>query len=105
MTIQAVIPSHITIDDKGVARIDNSRFKVIHLIEAMKASQSTAEQLCADFPQLTKPQIHSALAYYYDHQSEIDADIERGLKEYDEMMATREDSPGRKKLRALGHIP
>jgi hypothetical protein len=50
-------------------------------------------------------QIHAALSYYYDHQAEFDAEIERQLQEYDELRAKVEDSPLRQRLRAMGKLP
>ena len=103
--IETAVPNHVTIDDKGVARIDGSRFKVVHLIEAMKANHSSADELACSYPQLTKSQIHSALAYYYDHEAEIDADIARRVKVYEDLRAAEGDFPGQQKLRELGLIP
>lgn len=37
----------------------------------------TAEDILHDFPQLTPTQVYSALAYYFDHQQEIDTEIEQ----------------------------
>lgn len=37
----------------------------------------TAEDILRDFPQLTPTQVYGALAYYFDHQDEIDAEIEQ----------------------------
>jgi len=37
----------------------------------------TAEDILRDFPQLTPTQVYGALAYYFDHREEIDADIEQ----------------------------
>ena len=37
----------------------------------------TAEDILHDFPQLTPTQVYGALAYYFDHREEIDADIEQ----------------------------
>ena len=47
-------------------------------------------------------QIHSALAYYWDHQPELDADIDR--REQYMMQAEQEaaPSPVTNKLRAMG---
>jgi len=33
-------------------------------------------EILAGFPDLTAAQLYDALSYYYDHQAEIDADIE-----------------------------
>jgi len=37
----------------------------------------TAEDILRDFPQLTPTQVYGALAYYFDHQEEIDAEIKQ----------------------------
>jgi hypothetical protein len=39
------------------------------------------EELVRRFPHLTLAQIYDALSYYYDHQAEIDAEIEKNLGE------------------------
>ena len=60
----------------------------------------TPEQIAAEFP-LTLAQIHSALAYYYDHQEELDtqlAEDEERLAAY----AAQDHSPIMEQLRALG---
>ncbi|HYM00929.1 MAG TPA: hypothetical protein VEZ90_18370 [Blastocatellia bacterium] len=47
---------------------------------------------------MTLAEIHSALAYYYDHQEELDADIERRRREADQITANATDPGFRKKL-------
>ena len=44
-------------------------------------------------------QIHSALAYYWDHQDELDADIERRWQEVKHLQQRRELSPLEKRLK------
>jgi len=73
--MSATLPTgfpHITVDDDGVARVAGSRLKVVHLVAARKAWNWTAEDLAAQFPPLTLAQVHAALAFYYDHQAELD---------------------------------
>jgi len=53
----------------------------------------------------TLAQIHAAFSYYYDHQAEFDATIERQEKEYQRLRAENLNSPIHQKLRALGKIP
>lgn len=98
-------PSHIIVDEAGHARIDGTGIKVRVLIQVMKAWYPTIEALHEAYPQLTLGQIHSALAYYYDHQAEFDAEIERLRKLVDEHQAASEETPGRKKLRDMGLRP
>jgi hypothetical protein len=44
-------------------------------------------------------QIHSALAYYGEHQDELDADIERRWQEVKQLQQSRELSPLEKRLK------
>lgn len=97
--------NHIMIDDKGVARIGRTRFKVIHLVKEMMARCPTAKDLHTSYPDLSLAQIHAALAYYYDHQAELDAQIERETREFDAARAAAPETPGRAKLRSLGKRP
>jgi len=103
MTIAAI--NHVLIDDAGVARLDGTRMKVIHLVKEMLARQLSPQQLRETFPHLSLAQIHAALSYYYDHQSVVDAEIQRELIEFDSEKARAEITPGREKLRKLGHRP
>lgn len=97
--------NHILIDDKGVARIDGSRMKVIHLVKAMIANTATPERLREAFPHLSLAQIHAALAYYYDHQEQLDAQIKQDTQDYAAEKASVPPSPFHQKLRNSGHRP
>jgi uncharacterized protein (DUF433 family) len=41
----------------------------------------------SSIPNLSLGQIHSALAYYYDHQEELDAEIEQDYQEVEKLQA------------------
>jgi hypothetical protein len=49
-------------------------------------------------------QIHAALMHYYDHQPEYDAEIDRQLADHKQRRGKSMDSPGRRRLRALGKL-
>ena len=66
---------HIVLDERGVPRIAGTQLRAIDLVEAMRANGWTPEQLHEQHPELTLGQIYSALAYYWDHQQELDAAI------------------------------
>jgi hypothetical protein len=36
----------------------------------------SADEICIHYPHLKPAEVHSALGYYFDHQGEIDAQIE-----------------------------
>ncbi|MCI0577190.1 MAG: DUF433 domain-containing protein [Chloroflexi bacterium] len=68
---------HIHLDDKGVPHITGTTMKVVELVMAQKAYGWSPEELHFQHPYLSMSQIHSALAYYWEHKDELDADIER----------------------------
>ena len=100
----ALIPSHIHLDDLGRAWIDDTSIKVIEVALAQVAYGWSAYEIHRQFPHLSLAQIHAALAYYFDHQAEYDAEIEAQAREHDEKLAEEQDSPLRRKLRATGVI-
>jgi uncharacterized protein (DUF433 family) len=61
----------------GRARIDGTRLTVAWIVGQMLHAGQTLEEMVADYAHvpLRPAQIHAALAYYYDHQAEIDAQI------------------------------
>jgi len=58
----------------GKAAIDNTRVRVNNV--AWLAKQGlTPQQVLEHYPDLTLAQVHAALAYYYDHTDEIEAEL------------------------------
>jgi uncharacterized protein (DUF433 family) len=103
----ATLTPHIWLDDIGRAWIDDTNIKVIEVVlDKMKPERLTADQIYeAHNHYLSLAQIYAAFAYYYDHQAEFDAEIERQSRMVDELRAQSMNSPGRQKLRAMGLIP
>ena len=60
----------------GSPVIRETRFPVSSVAIQYKRGLS-AEDILRDFPQLTAAQVYGALAYYFDHQPEIEAEIEQ----------------------------
>ena len=71
---------HITLNEKGVPVIVGTTMKVIEIVAEKIAYGWSPEELHFQHPYLTMGQIHSALAYYYDHEDELNKDIEHRLK-------------------------
>lgn len=67
---------HIGTRADGSVVIVPSGFKVRMLVQAYFASELNAEAVHEMYPELTRGQIHAALAYYWDHQTIVDAQIE-----------------------------
>jgi uncharacterized protein (DUF433 family) len=72
-----VVPAnHISIDERGIPRIDGTTTPVIMIVKD-KISGLSPDQIRAAYPYLSLSQIYAALAYYYDHQADLDAQIAR----------------------------
>ena len=68
---------HVVLDEAGNPMIVGTTMKVVELVLETVAHGWSPAELHFQHPYLTLGQIHSALAYYWDHQEELDRDIER----------------------------
>jgi uncharacterized protein (DUF433 family) len=93
--------SHIVRDDKGIAWLDKANVKVIDIALDHVAYGWSADEIHEQHPHLSLAQIYAALACYYDHQSEFDAEIAKGLKEVRQLRISMGDSPLQRRLRTL----
>ncbi|HVG29580.1 MAG TPA: DUF433 domain-containing protein [Pyrinomonadaceae bacterium] len=96
--MSTVATTHIEIDDEGVAWIADTRVKVIEVAIDKLAHGSSPEEIHFQYPHLSLAQIHASLAYYYDHQAELDADIEKRRIDAEELAARASDEKLRGKL-------
>jgi uncharacterized protein (DUF433 family) len=96
--------NHIRLDDSRVAWIDDTTTKVIEVALDQIAHGWSAEEIHFQHPHLSLGQIHAALAYYYDHKADFDAEIQRSLERVEQLRAQAKESPIRKRLRAMGKL-
>ena len=82
---------HIVLDEAGIARLAGRRTKVAQIAMDKIAFGWDAEQIQKQYPHLGLAEIHAALAYYYDHQGEIDQQIGEG-KAKSEALRTQTES-------------
>jgi uncharacterized protein (DUF433 family) len=94
----AVINSLIEIDDKGVPWISGANTKVVEVVLDKLAYGWTPEEMHRQHSHLSMAQIHAALSYYYEHQDEVDADIERRNRFVEEMRAQNKNPFTREEL-------
>jgi uncharacterized protein (DUF433 family) len=103
MTTVAI--THIELDERGVAWIGGTQTKVVELVVDRMAHGSTPEEMYLQYPHLTLGQIHAALAYYHDHQPEIDQAIDARWKDGDTVAQKAADPALRQKFLALKKRP
>jgi uncharacterized protein (DUF433 family) len=99
--MSTIATAHIEIDENGVAWIDDTKVKVIEVIIDKIVHGSSPEEMHFQYPHLSLAQIHAALAYYYDNQAALDAEIERRWEEADALAKELSDAPLRQKLLTL----
>jgi uncharacterized protein (DUF433 family) len=96
----AVLNSLIELRENGVAWISGANTKVIEVALDKIAYGWSAEEMHCQHPHLSMAQLHAALAYYYEHQAEMDAEIERQNREVETLRAQQRNPFTRKELEA-----
>lgn len=104
MSVTASGYRHIVLDAAGVPFIHGTTMKVVELVMERDAFGWSPEALLIQHPYLTLGQIHSALAYYWDHKETLDADVKQRQAFVDRMQAAADPSPLVQRLRAAGHL-
>ena len=95
---------HVVLSEASVPLVAGTNMKVIELVLEKVAYGWSPEELHFQHPYLTLGQIHSALAYYWDHQGELDRDIERRLAAVERLQRATKPAPLVAMLKAKGLI-
>lgn len=93
---------HIILNEANVPLIAGTTMKVIELVLDYKAYGWSPEELHFQHSYLSLGQIYSALAYYWDHQEELDQDIERRLEMIEQVRHAVKPTPLEARLKAKG---
>jgi uncharacterized protein (DUF433 family) len=99
--VSTVTNTQIELDDQGVAWISGTKVKVIEVALDKLAHGSSPEEIHFQYPHLSLSQIHAALAYYYDHQTELDEEIQKRWQEVNQLAGQESNSPLQQRLRDL----
>lgn len=95
---------HIALDRAGIPFIVGTTMKVIEVVMGRIAHGWSPEELHFQYPHLSLGQIYSALAYYSDHQAEMERDIERRLEQVDRLERSVAPSPLIARLKSQGKL-
>jgi uncharacterized protein (DUF433 family) len=96
----AVLNSLIELDANGIPWITGANTKVVEVALDKIAYGWSPEEMHRQHPHLSMAQIHAALSYYYEHQAEVDADIERRDRFVEELRAQQKNPLTRAELEA-----
>jgi len=94
----AVTTTHVEIDENGIAWVRGASTKVAEVVVNRAAYGWSPEEIHLNLPHLSLAQVYSALAYYYDNQREINAQIEREYKEARSLLDEVADAEFRQRL-------
>ena len=95
---------HVALDEKGTPFIVGTTMKVKELVAERLAWGWSPEEILLNHPYLSLGQIFSALAYYADHQAEIDRAIEADAQLTAELRQRTKPSPLVSRLKSQGLI-
>lgn len=99
----AIDNKHIAIDSKGRPYIAGTSYRVEMIVADHVFHGFSAAEICHQhYGEITLAQVHAALSYYFDHQAEIDQQMKEASDRVDALRLAQGDSPGRKKLLAMG---
>src|SRR5579872_717957 len=90
----------ISTNQDGVAYIHGTRMKVSQIAAEATQLGYSPQQIQEAHEHLSLAQIHAALAYYYAHRAQIEAEIERRSRSVQEMQAKIRPVATRKELEA-----
>lgn len=99
--IAAETNTHIVLDERGAAWIDEKNVKVIEVVLDHLSYGWSADAIHDQHPHLSLAEIHSALAYYYDHAQDFEAQIVRQESELKALREAGGESALQRRLRAL----
>jgi uncharacterized protein (DUF433 family) len=89
---------HICLDERGIAYITGTSMKVVSIVIDAVTWAMTPQQIQENYPKLSLAQIHAALAYYYDHQAEVDAQLAAWDAEYEPLRSANPNALTREQL-------
>ena len=102
MAVDVCYP-HIEKIANAPARLERiPRVRVAQIVIDYLAYGWSPDEMCRQHSYLTPAEAHAAMAYYFDHQSEIDAEIQAELDATDRAHHAAHNSPLRIRLRAKG---
>ena len=105
MHMLATAYPHINVTPDGVPMLAGTKTKVIEVALDRLAHHWDVDEMHRQHPHLTRGQICSALAYYYDHQDELDQAIQAQLSQVDVIKASLGPSLIQEKLKGSGSQP
>jgi uncharacterized protein (DUF433 family) len=95
--------AHIEKIENEPARLQRTpRVRVAQIAMDYLAYGWSVDEMCRQHPNLTPAEAHAAMAFYFDHQEEIDREIKAELKEASAAASNTLSPPFITRMRAKG---
>ena len=105
MTVATTYP-HIVKVHLEPARLERlPRIRVAQIVMDYLCQGWCVDEICNQYPHLRPAEVHSALAYYFDNQPEIEKEIEEDIKQAEAWRENTPTAPVILRLRAQGLLP
>ena len=105
MTVAISYP-HIEKIESNPARLQRlPRIRVSQIVIDYLNHGWSAAEIVIHYPHLELAEVHSAMAYYFDHQAEIDGEIDEEQRLITESRKNAPPTPVELRLRAQGLLP
>jgi hypothetical protein len=96
---------HIEKQDHEPARLQRlPRIRVAQIVMDYLALGWSPDEMCRQHPYLTPAEAHAAMAYYFDHQEEIDREIGLELAQVEQLQNSSILPPVMNRLRLRGRV-
>jgi len=80
------------------------RLRVSQIVADFIAHGWSPEEMCRQHPDLSLAEAHSAMAYYFDHQDEIDRELQAEVDQSEKDRASEPPSAFFRRMHALGRL-
>jgi hypothetical protein len=97
---------HICKPANDSARLERlPRLRVSQIVADYLAHGWSPEEMCRQHPGLTLSEAYSSMAYYFDHQDEIDAELQAEIEQSEKDRQTAPPNKLLLHLRAVAELP
>src|SRR5271167_12241 len=102
----AVSYPHIVKIEGRPARLERlPRIRVAQIVIDYLNHGWSADEICIHYPHLKRAEVHSAMAYYFDHQAEIERELEEEQNLIEEARQKAKPTAIEIRLRSKGQLP
>lgn len=103
MSVEVIYPHIEKAGAEEPARLQRiPRVRIAQIVMDYLAYGWSVEEMCRQHPYLMPAEAHAAMAYYYDHQEEIEREIRTELEQAERDKAEAQRSPFFVRMRAKG---